>query len=220
LLFQDGGLLVLGANILNMAIITPVVGYAAFSAIKRLIGDERLGTLLGGFLAAWLSVVVSALATAIQLALSGTSAFNVAVPAMLGVHLFIGIGEGLITAGALAFVLSTQAELLTTAASITSSSRVWWVVGLLVALILALLAPLASSSPDGLERVAEDQGFLNAAEEPPYEIIADYLFPGVENEDAATILAGIVGTVLVFGVGYGLAYLIVSVRRSRRATSS
>jgi cobalt/nickel transport system permease protein len=218
LLFQDGGLLVLGANILNMAVIAPVVGFAVYSAIKRLLKDERIGALAGGFVAGWLSVVLSSAATALQLALSGTSDLGIALPAMVGVHLLIGIGEGLITAGALAFVMTTRPDLVKMTSSSASARTAWWVVGLLIALALVLLAPLASGSPDGLERVAEDQGFIDTAEDPPYEIIADYLFPGVENQDAATILAGIVGTVLVFGIGYGLAYLIVSVRRSRRAT--
>ena len=220
LLFQDGGLLVLGANILNMAVIGSVVGYAAFTAVRRFSSDERLGTLLGGFAGAWLSVMLAATATALQLALSGTSAFQVAMPAMLGVHALIGIGEGLITVGALAFVMPTRPDLLTATATGTFSGRAWWLLGLFIALALALLSPLASSSPDGLERVAEDEGFIDTAKDPPYEIIADYLFPGVENEAAATVLAGIVGTVVVFGIGYGFAYLIASLRRSRRVTSN
>lgn len=220
LLFQDGGLLVLGANILNMAVISSIAGYAVYTAIRRLVSDERLGMVAGGFAGAWLSVVLSAAATALQLAISGTSDFGVAMPAMLGVHLLIGIGEGLITAGALAFVLTTRRDLLMASGSGTVSGRAWWVVGLLIALALALLSPLASSSPDGLERVAADKGFLDIAEAPSYELIADYLFPGIENEAAATILAGLVGTVLVFGVGFALASLILSLRRSRRATSS
>jgi cobalt/nickel transport system permease protein len=219
LLFQDGGLLVLGANILNMAIIVPVVGYGTYSAVKSLFSDERAGVLVGGFAGAWLSVVLAAAATAIELALSATSAFNVAVPAMIGVHVVIGIGEGLITVGALAFVLATRPDLVLSGVAATTSRRVWWLAMLLIVVVLALLSPLASGSPDGLERVAEDKGFIGLVEDPVYEIIPDYLFPGVANEEAATILAGIVGLVLAFGVGYGLAYLVVSVRRARRAAS-
>jgi cobalt/nickel transport system permease protein len=220
LLFQDGGLLVLGANILNMAVIAPVVGYATYTAVRQFISDERLGTLVGGFAGAWLSVVAAAAATALQLALSGTSAFSVAMPTMLGVHILIGIGEGLITAGALAFILATRPDLLAVTGTVSTRGRVWWLVGLCIVLALVLLAPLASSSPDGLERVAEDQGFLDAAKDPPYEIIAGYLFPGVGNEAAATVLAGLVGTVIVFGIGFAVAYLIAGLRRSRRVTSS
>ncbi len=95
--------------------------------------------------------------------------------------------------------------------------RYWWAIGLLFALAVALLSPLASPHPDGLERVAEDEGFAARAGEPPYKVIPDYLFPGVADENAATILAGLVGTLLVFGVTSGLALILR--RRSRKAAS-
>ncbi len=84
----------------------------------------------------------------------------------------------------------------------------WWIIGLLLALIVAFLSPLASPHPDGLERVAEDHGFLERAREAPYQLIPDYLFPGIENEAAATITAGVVGTLLIFGLMYGLAWVL------------
>ena len=84
----------------------------------------------------------------------------------------------------------------------------WWHVGLLIALGLAIISPLASSWPDGLERVAEDKGFIEAAQGPAFEVIPDYVFPGVGNEALATILAGIVGTLILFGLTYGLAVLL------------
>ncbi len=86
--------------------------------------------------------------------------------------------------------------------------RCWWIAGLLLAIMLALLSPLASPHPDGLERVAEDAGFIDKAREAPFQIIPDYVFPGIENEALATIAAGIVGTLIVFGVGYGLAAVL------------
>jgi hypothetical protein len=84
----------------------------------------------------------------------------------------------------------------------------WWVIGLVLAFGLALLSPLASSHPDGLERVAEDEGFLDQAEDSPYQLIPDYAFPGIENDAVATIVAGLVGTGLLFGLGYGLAWIL------------
>ncbi len=92
----------------------------------------------------------------------------------------------------------------------------WWLAGLAVCLLLVLFSPLASSSPDGLERVAEDKGFISLAGEAPFQIIADYVFPGIENEAAATILAGLIGTLLLFGMVYGLARLL-SFRKARVA---
>ncbi len=88
----------------------------------------------------------------------------------------------------------------------------WWHGVLILALFLALLSPLASSSPDGLERVAEDKGFMETAREAVFEIIPDYVLPGMGNEAGATILAGIIGTLMLFGIGYGLAQLLKAKR--------
>ncbi len=81
----------------------------------------------------------------------------------------------------------------------------WWHGALIVAFILTLLAPLASKSPDGLERVAEDKGFIDAAREAWYELVPDYTIPGIGNEALATIISGVLGTALLFGIGYGVA---------------
>jgi hypothetical protein len=86
--------------------------------------------------------------------------------------------------------------------------KYWWVIGLLIALAVTLFSPLASPHPDGLERVAEDEGFLGRAQDAPYQVIPDYLFPGIASEGAATIVAGLVGTLLMFGLGYGLAWVL------------
>jgi len=94
--------------------------------------------------------------------------------------------------------------------------RNWWVAGLFLALAVAVLSPLASPHPDGLERVAEDQGFIDRVQDPPLHILADYLFPGIEDERLATILAGLVGTAIVFGLAYGVAWVV---RRRRGAGS-
>ena len=87
---------------------------------------------------------------------------------------------------------------------------------MLIALILAIISPLASSHPDGLEWVAEQKGFLDVAQGPLYEIIPDYVFPGQINEAVATIIAGIIGTILVFGIALAVAYA----RRNRASASS
>ncbi|MDP2932097.1 MAG: PDGLE domain-containing protein, partial [Chloroflexota bacterium] len=56
----------------------------------------------------------------------------------------------------------------------------------------------------------EDRGFSSLAQAPPFRVIADYLFPGVQNEVVATMLAGVMGTLVVFGAAYGLARLLKS----------
>ena len=86
----------------------------------------------------------------------------------------------------------------------------WWLVSLGICLLVAIFPPLASSAPDGLERVAENKGFLELAGGSPFKIIADYVFPGVHSEALATVIAGIIGTLLLFGMAYGLAWALVS----------
>ena len=89
----------------------------------------------------------------------------------------------------------------------------WWIVGYVLALAAAALAPLASGAPDGMERVAQDEGFEHAARDPVYEIIPDYVLPGVENEGLATVLAGWIGVTALFLAVGGLARLASRRRR-------
>jgi ABC-type Fe3+-siderophore transport system permease subunit len=89
-------------------------------------------------------------------------------------------------------------------------NKKWWLIALIFCLILATISPLASSSPDGLEKVAEDKGIVDLAQEAHYEVVADYIFPGIENEAVATILAGLIGALILFGVVYSLAWLVKS----------
>jgi len=112
LIFQDGGLLALGANIFNMGIVASFSGYYLYRLVSLLLGDNRRGKLVGGFVAAWGSVFLAAIVCAIELAVSGASPIKVVLPAMAGFHVLIGIGEGLITGAVLSFVLATRADLL------------------------------------------------------------------------------------------------------------
>lgn len=196
LLFQDGGLLVMGWNIVNMGVLTALVG----SAVYRLAPSNPALKLAAAFLAAWLSVVVSSLACALELAASGTSPLQVGLPAMAGVHSVIGLGEALITVFFLAYVVKVRPDAL---AEQKGPAPVF-LAGLSVALLVALCAPLASSSPDGLEAVAERQGFLQAAQEPPFRLLPDYTVPGVSHEVATTLVAVALGTVLVGLMGLAL----------------
>lgn len=216
LIFQDGGLLALGGNIFNMGVIGVFVSYFVYRTLLRVLGQRAVSVYVSGFAAAWASIFVAALAVALQLALSGTSPANVAIPAMALVHAVIGLGEGLITLGALAFVHATRRDLLQLGQAQPRGGRLVWAGGLILALALAVLSPLASSHPDGLEWVAEQQGFLEAAQGPTYEIIPDYVLPGVSDEALATILAGVVGVVIVFAVAVSIAYT----RRRRASTAS
>jgi cobalt/nickel transport system permease protein len=217
LLFQDGGLLALGANIFNMGVATAAVGYGVGIPLLRAFGARRWGLIVAGFVAAWLSVMVAAGLTALQLVLSGLPA-GVVFPAMLFVHAFIGIGEGLITVAALALVVTTRPDLVAPLAAYLDQdalrrtlSRGTMVavtgIGLAIALGLALVSPLASSDPDGLERVAEDHGFLAHAQDPLYNLLPDYSIPGLDGP-IATIVSGIIGLLIVFALVYGITLLL------------
>ncbi len=111
LIFQDGGLLVMGANIFNMGIVGTLGGYYVYRILARAFGGESRGRIPAAGIAAWLSVMAGAACMAVQLALSGTTPIEIALPAMLGVHAFIGIGEALITMGALAFIQVARPDL-------------------------------------------------------------------------------------------------------------
>ena len=102
------------------------------------------------------------------------------------------------------------------------SLRLFAVLALAVAVGLATaVSPFASSSPDGLERVADDKAFLDQGKLHPIQEdspIPDYAFPGVENERVATGLAGFAGSLGVFALGYGLALLIRRRHAGRRGS--
>lgn len=213
LLFQDGGILALGANIFNMAVVGVFVSYAAYSVLVRLFRKQSWGIFVSGFVASWASIFLASLSCAIQLALSGTSPANIAIPAMGGIHALIGVGEGLITAAALGFVFAARKDLLQVGETRPASSKGILVVGGVMALVLAVLSPLASSNPDGLEWVAEQNGFLEMAQGALYSVIPDYVMPGVSDPALATIAAGVLGALIVFVVAYGIG-------RAERRTSA
>src|ERR1041385_6364368 len=160
LLFQDGGLLVMGANILNMGLITAVIGYGLYRSVST--GNRTLKLTVAG-IAAWLSVMAGALFTSLQLWLSGTSQLQIVIPAMLTVHALIGMGEALITVAALTFILQTRPDLIDEHSASAQGSRGWVIAGGLVTLVVLLLSPLASVNPDGLNHVAMNLGFISTA---------------------------------------------------------
>lgn len=215
LIFQDGGLLALGANLFNMAVLGPFVAYAVYRLVLWLARGQHWGIFAGGFLAAWMSIVASALSCALQLSISGTSPANIAFPAMGAIHMLIGAGEGLITLGALSFIFAARRDLLKLGQPQPASTRVVLAAGLALVAVLAVLSPLASTHPDGLESVAAQAGFLHAQAAPSYKLIPNYLFPGISNAAFATIVAGIFGALIVFGVS-----LLVAYSRRRRSEDS
>lgn len=112
-LFQDGGLTVLGSNIFVMGLIGTFGGYYLYRGIRFTLGRDRwFATATGLAVAAWGSVVVAAVAVAFMLALSGTVPLGVALIAMVSWHALIGIGEAMITVSAVSYVWRTRPDLL------------------------------------------------------------------------------------------------------------
>ena len=90
-----------------------------------------------------------------------------------------------------------------------------WSSGLgVAALVVIVLAPLASPEPDGLERVAIDGGFIDRAQAVLFTILPGYILPGVGDGTIATILAGLIGSVIVFALTWGLGMLLARRRRA------
>lgn len=110
LLFQDGGLVALGANIFNMALAGTLGGYGVFKAAGLLFRTGK-GTLIAAAIASWFSVVLASSLCALELAASGITPLGIALPAMAGVHSIIGLGEAAITVAVLSFVMKTRPDL-------------------------------------------------------------------------------------------------------------
>lgn len=198
LLFQDGGLLVMGANILNMGLITCAIGYGLYRSVS---GANRILKLSVAGIAAWLSVMAGAFFTALQLWLSGTSQLQVVIPAMLFVHALIGLGEAVITVAAISFVLQARPDLLDENSESAKGSKGWIIAGIATSLIVVFLSPLASTDPDGLNRVAKDLGFIGSAQSNAGPL-AGYMIPFLANVSLSRIVAGAIGisVVLVLAV--------------------
>lgn len=138
----------------------------------------------------------------------------------------IGVGEGLLTAFALGFIMATRRDLITGDEAPGQRSASWVLVGVVLALVLTLLSPFASPYADGLERVAQILGapanvdikpvgiavpetaqFTGQAKSPLYKILPGYTIPFIQNTSLSTIFAGMIGVLVVFVLAYGVALI-------------
>jgi cobalt/nickel transport system permease protein len=212
-LFADGGVLALGANIFNMAILGPVSGYALYRLVGQCLPGAR-GRVTAVAFAGWCSAVLASIACAGQLAWSGTVAWSAGFPAMAGTHMLIGIGEGLISALVFLAIQRTRPDLISTNTLPQQPPRKGEFIGygLLATLGIAIfVAPFACAWPDGLERVAAQLGFEHRAAPPLLPApAADYHIPGIHWAVGATALAGMAGTLVVFALALLLGRVLVS----------
>jgi cobalt/nickel transport system permease protein len=223
LLFADGGITALGYNVLNMAIVTSFGGWAVFRLTRRLLPASRAGIAFSAAIAGYAAVVLAAVAFSIEWLFGATFPvpFDTVFGAMVGVHALIGIGEAVITGAAVYAVLASRPDLVAGADGYEPASRRvpttrgFAIAAVLVTLVVAgVVSQFAGSAPDGLQKVAEDQGFA-AAEQPhafDSSVFAGYATEGVSNENVSLAVAGITGSLLTLAVGGGL---VLAVRRPR-----
>lgn len=206
LVFADGGLTVLGANLLNMAVIGAGLGGWLRLALsrQRFLGGSQNWLATG--LAAWASIVLAALACALELAVDGVLPLRQVVPAMLGVHAVIGLGEAVITGVALAWFAQPAAS------TAVSGARGYAAPALAAVLIALCLSPFASPLPDGLEAVLVRYQVLHEAAPLFVTPLADYQVAGVVSPVGSTALAGVIGVALTFLVGGALALPLARAR--------
>ncbi|MET8767843.1 energy-coupling factor ABC transporter permease [Streptomyces sp. NPDC004658] len=223
-LFADGGLTALGVNITDMAIVTTVVSYAVFRVLLAVLPRKRRSVTVASFVAALVSVPAAAVAFTLIYAIGGTTDVSLGkvATAMIGVHVLIGIGEAVITALTVGAVIAVRPDLVygarglrqrlqlrvngalvdapapTAPVAARTSRRTLWVTGLVTSLVLAgFVSFYASANPDGLEKVAHDQGIDKKAKEHAGagSPLADY---GVKDVSDARLSGGLAG---VIGVG-------------------
>ncbi|MEU7097953.1 energy-coupling factor ABC transporter permease [Streptomyces longwoodensis] len=241
ILFADGGLTALGVNITDMAIVTTVVSYALFRALVKVLPRGRRSVTVASFVAALVSVPAAAVAFTVIYAIGGTTDVSIGkvATAMIGVHVLIGIGEAVITALTVGAVIAVRPDLVhgargleqrlklrvngelvdapsAPAAAARTSRRTLWVSGLVTSLVLAgFVSYYASSSPDGLEKVAADHGIDRKAEQHTNadSPLADYGVKDVQDARLSGGLAGVIGVGVTVVAGSAVFWTL----RRRRA---
>lgn len=228
LLFADGGLTALGYNVLNMAVVTSLGGWGVFRLARRFLPVTVRGISLAAGIAAFASVVLSSAAFSLEWLFGATLPVPVdrVFVAMVGVHALIGIGEAVITTMTVSAVLKARPDLVVGADGLAAGTRNGvsqrrFVIGALATtfVMAAVISQLAFSSPDGLERVAEDTGIAAVAEDHALQngVFADYAVRGVRNESLSLAVAGVAGSLLALAVGGGLVAATRGRRRDRLA---
>ena len=212
LLFADGGLSALGVNVLNMAIVTSATSWFIVKYWIKFIGKNRTSIVSVSVLAGILSVVFSSIAFTIQYAIGGTISIPVGTVllAMVTTHFIIGFGEGIITALIITLLIRVRPDLIYAYERSDENTTKVSFYGLFIILILllSLITPFASSSPDGLESVAEEFGFTQT--DGVVLLLDDYGISAINNDFISTVLSALLG-VIVLTIMFNL---IISRRKS------
>lgn len=198
LFFNDGGLLSLGINITAMALVGALSGGALAATLGRFLPHSA-----AWFLAAWASTVLAALTVGAAVVAGSDIAGGPFLKTLVGVHLLIGVGEGLITVMVLGALRRLRPDLLGGAAGRWGRRETALGLGL-ATLVVVALSPLASAAPDGLEASLERVGALTSAVERPNlpSPMNDYLLANVPSEVLAGVLAGLIGLFLCLALAH------------------
>lgn len=247
LVFADGGLTALGTNILLIGIVTVAVGWVVTRLVLRVLPKRPASVVPASFVGALLSVPAAAGVFVLLYTVGGATElpFGALLATMLGWHTLIGLGEALITAATVGAVVAVRPDLVYAARDLASAlvlrtadgqeipasqvevveerrtRRSPWPVlvgGLGVTLVLAgAVSFVASSNPDGLEYVAENEGFLDTAEDSAVGglALADYGEVG----GIPVGVAGLVGVGITILVGLAL-FVWLSRRRTSRESET
>lgn len=212
LMFGDGGVTALGLNLLNMAIIAPITAWGVMNVAGRSAWSVPV--------AAWASVMAAAAACAFELAASYTisgGAYGItgtlAIPAMLGYHTLIGIGEALITGGIVAYLAKVAPEMVKGDAAVSVSRKSYANTALGITVLfgigLVLFFMFSASMGDGLESVMEAAGLAEG--EPLFGGIMGY---------GDTYLAALVAGVVGFAAVFATIYLVFRRRKAKSETEA
>ena len=160
-LFSDGGLIALGANVLHMAVLGSIGGYAIMSTIRKLCGGGSRGTIAGSIVAAWLCVLAASAFFCLEFRLSHSAEefeFGSIFTLMVSLHSLIGIGEALITGFVVSLILQQRPDLIYeehATTQVRSVGRFGLAMLVVVLAVGAFASPFASQLPDGLDSVAQ-----------------------------------------------------------------
>ena len=195
LLFADGGLSALGINVMNMAIVTSVTAWVVVKYWIKFIGKNPSSLIIVSVLSGIVSVVFSSIAFMVQYILGGTISIPVGTVliAMISVHFLIGFGEGVITALIVGLLIRVRPDLIYAYDREDKNTRAVSFYGLFIMLILllSLITPFASSSPDGLGSVAEEFGFQET--DGIVLLLEDYGISTINNNFVSTFLSALLG---------------------------
>jgi cobalt/nickel transport system permease protein len=232
LVFGDGGITALGANVINMAVILPFVGYYLY----RLLTGETLSTTrrtISAGVAAYVAIVAAAVCAGIELGIqpyiahtaSGQALYapyklGVAVPAMALEHLlFFGWVEAIVTLGVVRVLARSDAALLAAKPAAKPLRWLWAGIGVLIILVpLGALAPGTAWGEWSSEQLASLVGYVPGSFEKLGALwkaaMPDYMTPGMSNTLLGYLIAGVVGVLLCTGLAWGLAALLARPRKA------